>query len=88
MCALISCNSICLLCITISGVHSCIGMLYGGRCPVVVGVLSSGGGMVVVGAEMACCLVAVSGGAFGCTGTPCRIVTCAGNAIVASFALP
>ena len=49
------------------------------------GVPSAGGGMVVVGKARSCCAVSVSGGSFGCAGSPYRIVSCAGGAIVGSF---
>ena len=81
ICTLSSCNYVCFLCIRMSGVHPCIVMLHGGRCPVVVDVPRSGGDMVVASAERACCVVTVDGGAFGCAGTPCGIVACSGDEI-------
>ena len=51
----------------------------------VIGMHSSGGDMVVVGVVRTCCAVDVSGGVFGCTSYPCRIVACAWDARVGSF---
>ena len=77
-----------MLCINISGFHLDSGILHGDRCPVVVGIPSYGGVMVVAGAARACCSVDVRGGAFCCDITPCRIVACAGDARVVSFTWP
>ena len=51
----------------------------------VLGVPRTVGDIVVAGATRSCCAVAASGGAFGCAGAPCRIVACAGDAIVGSI---
>ena len=61
MCALISCNPICLLFFSISGIHPVSGKLHGGRCPVVVGIPSTGGSIAFVAAARACCEAAASG---------------------------
>ena len=52
----------------------------------VVGVPCAGGGMLIVVKSRACCSVAASRGVFGCTRSPDKVVSCAGDASVGSFA--
>ena len=63
-------------------------MLCRDRCATVVGASRSGGSISVAGVARACCQVAVDRGVFGCAGTPCRLVACAGEAIVVRFDWP
>ena len=86
MCTLISWNSICLLCINISSVYPVSGTMHGERYPAVVVVPIADGDIVDVGEARAYRVISVSGGSFGCTIAPYRIVACAGGEIVGSFA--
>ena len=84
MCALISLNSICLICINISGIHLVSGTLHWGS-DVVVGVHSAGGVIVVLGVQRDYCAVSLSGGSFVSASTTYRIVVCAWHTRVGSF---
>ena len=81
----ISRNSICLLCIIFLGVYPRVSMLHGTRFPVVVVVSRASDYVAVTDTARSFCVVAVGRDAFGCASDPCRIVACAGDAIVSSF---
>ena len=57
-------------------------MLHGVHFSVVVSKTRDSGDMAVAVTARAFYVVAVGGGAFGCSGTPCGLVACAGDAIV------
>ena len=54
----------------------------------VVGVPRASGLIVVAVTERACCRVTVGGGAIGCVDTPCGLVACVGEAMLARFYWP
>ena len=76
-----------MLCIKRFAVHPDICVLFGGKCPVVIGALCAGGGTLATGAESDCCAGASVRGAFGYAGTPGSAVSCSGVQTVCHICL-
>ena len=77
-CAFTSYNSSCLYYIKNSAVYPYVCILFGGRFPLVTCIPCTGAGILIAGTAKYYCAGAADRGAFGCDGTPGRIVACAG----------
>ena len=88
ICAFRSCIYIFLLSIRNSAIHPNSCMLFGSRCPVAIFEPYAGVEMLSVGTARYFCVVAAGRGTFACDGAPDRIVSCAGDARLISFACP